>query len=182
MSWIEVECKIKVGDVNGVRKRIKSVARFVGREKKVDDYYALVKKGRPRKSLRVRDMGRKREVNFKQWIDYVDGIHAKKEVEFEVSDLGNFFDLLDDFGFRKWIRKEKKTELYRTKDGVNVELNYVKNLGWFIEIEILCKKREVNNARKKIGELRGALGFSAKDCEKNGYTKALLAKKGKNEN
>jgi len=107
MSWIEVESKIKIYNTKRIRKKIKEIAKFVEVENKIDDYYSLHSKVYPRKSLRVRYKERKREVNFKQRIDYVNGIWAKKEVEFEVSDLNNFFELLRDFGFKKWLEKKK---------------------------------------------------------------------------
>ena len=173
MSWVEVESKIRVDNVKHARAEIKKIAKFVKRESKIDDYYSLEKNKYPKKSLRVRDKGNKREVNFKQWRSFKNGIWAKKEVEFEVSDLRNFFDLLDDFGFHKWMSKEKKTELYCTKDGISIELNYVKKLGWFIEIEILCKPKDVQNARKRIHKIMNKLGVKKKFIEKKGYTKLL---------
>ena len=173
MSWIEVESKIKVHDVKHAREQIRKIAKFMGIENKKDSYYSLTYKDYPKKSLRIRDKGKSREINFKEWRNYKDGIWAKKEVEFKVSDLKNFFDLLDDFGFKRWMRKEKKTYLYRTKSGVDIELNYVKKLGWFIEVEILCKKSEVSNARKKVKRVMDELGVEKKFIEKKGYTKIL---------
>lgn len=173
MSWIEVESKIKVHDAKEARKRIEKIASFVKKEHKIDDYYSLSRDSYPKKSLRVRDKGKKREVNFKQWRNYSDGIWAKKEVEFEVSDLKNFFDLLDDFGFRKWMKKEKKTELYKTRDGVMIELNYVKRLGWFIELEVLCQPKDIAKARSKIKRVRKKLGVKKSYLVRKGYTKQL---------
>jgi predicted adenylyl cyclase CyaB len=173
MSWVEVESKIKVHNASDARRRIKKFAKFVKIEKKEDDYYTLESAKYPKRSLRVRDKGRKREVNFKEWREYEDGIWAKKEVEFEVSDLNNFFNLLEDFGFRKWMKKDKRTELYRTKDGVNIELNHVRRLGWFIEIEVLCQPKEIRGARKKVAHIRSRLGAKKKDIVKKGYTKQL---------
>jgi adenylate cyclase, class 2 len=173
MSWIEVESKIKVRDVNDARKRIKKIAKFVKVEKKLDDYYSLESRKYPKKSLRVRNRGKKRVINFKQWRSYKGGIWAKKEVEFEVSDLKNFFDLLSNFGFRKWMSKNKKTELYKSKDGINIELNFVKNLGWFIEIEVLCKEEDIPIARKKVKKVMDRLGVRKKFILKKGYTKLL---------
>jgi len=180
MSWIEVESKIKVQDVKHAREQIRKIAKFVGRMNKVDDYYSLERRKYPKRSLRVRYKGRKREINFKQRISYKNGIWAKKEVEFQVSDLNNFFDLLDDFGFRKWMKKEKKTELYKTKDGVMIELDYVKRMGWFIEIEILCKEnwKEIAKARNRISKVRKELGVEKKYIIKRGYTKALWELRG----
>ncbi len=181
MSWIEVETKIpfKEKDLSSVRDRIKKIARFVKKQTKKDDYYTLEYFQYPEKSLRVRDMGKIREVNFKKRISFVNGIHAKKEVQFQISDIKGFFDLIQDFGFRKWLHKEKTTELYRTKSGVNIELNHVNKLGWFLELEVLCSNKDINNARKKIKEAREALGFSEKDSEVRGYTKQLWALKNK---
>lgn len=178
MSWIEVECKIAVDNPAEIRRKIKKIAKFVKKEKKVDDYYALEKKKYPKKSLRVRDRGKKREVNFKQRISYKKGVWAKNEVEFEVSDIDRFFSLLEEFGFKKWIRKEKKSELYKTKDKVNIELNHVKKLGWFVEIEVLCDKNKVAWAQKRVLEIRKQLAapardFSRKQIRKKGYTKEL---------
>ena len=173
MSWIEVESKLKVQDVKDARRRIKEVAKFVKIENKVDEYFSLETVRYPKKSLRVRNKGKNREVNFKKWVSYENGIHSKREVEFKVSDLKGFYDLINDFGFKKWMKKEKRTELYRTKDGVNIELNYVKRLGWFIELEYLAKPNEITRAQKKIDKLRTKLGFIKKDVEKKGYTKSL---------
>ena len=173
MSWIEVEAKIPIRDVSDVRRRIKEIARFVRREKKKDDYYSLEYFQYPEKSLRVRDKGSVREVNFKRRKSYAHGVHAKTEVQFEISDVKGFFELIHDFGFRKWLHKEKTTELYSTSNGVNIELNHVKGLGWFIEIEVLCAPSDVIKARQKVIAVRKALGFSEKDSEKQGYTKQL---------
>lgn len=175
MSWIEVETKIplKLKDLNAVKEKIKNIAKFVKKQSKKDDYYTLEYFHYPEKSLRVRDMGKIREVNFKKRISLVDGIHAKKEVQFEISDVNGFFDLINDFGFRKWLHKEKTTELYKAKNGVNIELNHVKKLGWFLELEYLCAQKDVKDARKKIADVRQSLGFGEKDSEVRGYTKQL---------
>ncbi len=180
MSWIEVEAKISVKDVAKIRKKIKEIARFVRKETKKDDYYSLEYFQYPEKSLRVRNKGAIREVNFKKRLSYKNGIYAKKEVQFEISDLKGFFDLIYDFGLRRWLHKEKTTELYITKDGVNIELNRVKGLGWFLELEVLCPLKDVNSSRKKVANVREKLGFSEKDSEVRGYTKQLWGLKNRN--
>lgn len=173
MSWIEVEMKFHVRNPNEMRKKIKGISKYVGIENKKDSYYSLSSKAYPKKSLRVRNKGKKVEVNFKQSLGYFKGVHAKNEVEFRVSDLQGFFDLLEEFGFKMWVQKDKKTELYRTNNGVNIELNYVRRLGWFVEIEILCPRKDVVKARQKILKVRDSLGVKQKDIEKRGYTKQL---------
>lgn len=182
MSWIEVETKIPVKDkdIASVRNRIKQIAKFVKKQTKKDDYYTLEYFQYPEKSLRVRDMGKIMEVNFKKRQSFSSCIHAKKEVQFEISDVKGFFELIKDFGFRKWLHKEKVTELYKTKSGVNIELNHVKKLGWFLELEVLCSVKQVSAARKKILSVRDSLGYKESDCEPRGYTKQLWNLKNKN--
>ena len=175
MSWVEVETKIPINNVSDVRRRIKKIAKFIKKENKKDDYYSLEYFNYPEKSLRVRDKGRVREVNFKRRKSFAGGVYAKTEVQFQISDTMGFFELIDDFGFRKWLHKEKTTELYKTRDGVNIELNYVKGLGWFLEIEVLCSPNHVASARRKVIAVRSALGFSERDTEPRGYTKQLWA-------
>ncbi len=176
MSWIEVESKVNVKNLSEARKNIKKIAKFVRIEKKVDDYYSLERGHYPKKSLRLRKKGNNVEVNFKRAISYKKGVWAKEEVEFHVSDINNFFNLLQNFGFEKWLRKEKRTELYKTKDGVSIELNNVKNLGWFIEIEILCDSNNVKDARKRVKEIMKKLSVKKRTLEKKGYTKLLWKK------
>ncbi len=177
MSWIEVEAKIKVRDYKSARNRIRKIARFVGRQNKDDKYFSVKNNGYPKKSLRVRDKGNKVEVNFKKWLSYKGGIHAKKEIEFEVSDIKGFFELLRDLGFKEWMRKKKISEVYKTRDKINIELNSVKGLGWYVEIEILCQAKDVNNARKRIKRTMKELGFKKKDIERKGYTKLFWDKR-----
>ena len=150
MSWIEVESKIKVHDAKEARKRIEKIASFVKKEYKIDDYYSLSRDSYPKKSLRVRGKGKKRQVNFKQWRNYTDGIWAKKEVEFEVSDLKNFFDLLDDFGFRKWMKKEKKTEY----EGFNYGPIKVERIGRTIQMSSDWDPEEFKKHKTRIKNRR----------------------------
>ena len=75
--------------------------------------------------------------------------------------------------------KEKTTELYKTRDGVHIEINNVKKLGWFLEIEVLCPQKDVASARKKVVAVREKLGFSEKDAEPRGYTRQVWSLKHK---
>lgn len=175
---IEVEAKIRISDPSAFRAKIKKIAKFVRKEKKIDDYYTLESLGRyPTKSLRIRKQGEDYEINFKQKISYVHGVHAKKEHEFFVSDLQSFLRLIKDFGFKHWLRKEKMTELYRIKKNFHIEVNHVKHLGWFLEVEYLSTEKYIEKARKDVVETIKAFSIAEKDIIKEGYTKMLWEKK-----
>jgi len=171
---IEVEAKVKVNDLKYVREVTRNISHYVEKQKKIDDYYTLENlKGYPTKSLRIRKIKDKYIVNFKQRISYDGGVHAKKEVEFETTDINGFLGLIKDFGFKKWLRKEKQTELYEIKDNFHIEINNVKKLGWFLEIEYLTDKKGVNKARREVGGVLKKLAVKKEDIVKDGYTKML---------
>ena len=173
---IEVEAKVSISKLDDLRAKLRKITRFIGREKKADDYYTLQNlAGYPTKSLRVRARKNYHEVNFKQPLSYSNGVWAKNEVEFKIHDLNGFFELLNEFGFRKWLRKEKQTELYKSGN-VGIEINKVKGLGWFMEVEYLCNKKNIAKARKKVVDVLKKLNINKKDIEKSGYTKMLWKK------
>jgi len=177
---IEVEAKIGIKDPKEFRSKIIKIAKFATKEKRVDDYYTLEPKGKyPKKSLRVRKLGGHYEVNIKNKISYVKGVHAKREVELNSSekDLDTFLSIIKDFGFRKWLRKEKVTELYKIKNNFSIEINNVKGLGWFLEVEYLTKQSGIAKARREVVRVIKKLGVKEKDIIKNGYTKMLWDKK-----
>lgn len=175
---IEVEAKVRMPDSSDYRSKIKSLAKFIKKENKIDDYYTLQSLlSYPKKSLRVRKKGNIYEINFKQRISYKNGIHAKNEHEFTLKNISPFIALITDFGFKHWLRKEKTTELYNIEKNFNIEINNVKNLGWFLEVEYLCNKDQINNARKRVLEILKKLNVKKKDIVKEGYTKMLWDKR-----
>lgn len=176
---IEVESKVLVRDVRKIRRAISNLGKYLGKEKKVDDYYTLEDLSRyPKKSLRVRRRKGFHEINFKQRISFASGVHSKKEVEFQTTDIKGFLDLIEDFGFKKWLRKEKISYVYNVRKNFNIELNKVRSLGWFLEIEYLVSdKKDIPKARKEINKIMSELGVSEKDVVKDGYTKMLWRSK-----
>lgn len=175
---IEVESKIKISNPDAIRKKARLVGKYKGKQNKIDDYYTLESLEKyPRKSLRVRKLDGHYQINFKQWRPYIKGVHAKKETEFNVSDIQGFLDLIQDFGFKKWIRKEKETELYEVEKNLHIELNNVKGLGWFVEVECLSDSKHVDQSRNKVLEVFERLGLDSKETIKDGYTKLLWQKK-----
>ena len=183
MHWLEVETKVKIDSVTKLRNKIKKIARFEKKESRGDDYFALQKKGYPKKSFRIRDDGKKLIVNFKKHLKklYSQGVVVKREFEFELFDMthiGNFLALLDDFGFREWVKKRKTTEsyLYKKDKRVIIEINKVQHLGYYMEIEYKAKLSEVEKARKKILQVLQELKIDKKDIDNIGYTRRLYNK------
>lgn len=177
---IEVEAKVLVRNPDAIRKKAGVLGKFIGKQKKVDDYYTLESPGHyPEKSLRIRKVDGYHVVNFKHRLSYEKGVDAKKEVEFKVSNIEDFLRLIEDFGFRKWVTKEKECEIFEIKKNFHIELNKVKGLGWFVEIEYLSDKKGMRKARNEVFIVLEKLGFRREDSIKSGYTKQLWDKKNK---
>ena len=180
---LEVETKVKINNVKELRKKIKKIARFEKKESRGDDYFALQKKGFPKKAFRIRDDGKKLIVNFKKHLKnlYGQGIVVKREHEFELTDtkrLGNFLALLEDFNFKQWVKKRKTTESYLHKKDkrIVIEINYVQHLGYYMEIEYIAKRHEVKKAKKKILMVLKELEIKKNQIDNVGYTKKLYKK------
>ena len=183
--WLEVETKVRISDVvqaiNDMRKRVKKIARFEKKEKRGDDYFAIQKKGYPKKAFRIRNKGGVYEINFKKWMKklWTKDIVVKQEYEFQLGHekhLDSFLELLKDLGFRQWVKKRKMSEsyLYKKDKKVIIEINHVQHLGWFLEIEYLCQRKDLGKARKKIRQVLKELGVKKNDIDNTGYTKMLF--------
>ena len=187
MVWLEVETKVRISevvrDIDDMRKRVKKIARFAIKEKRWDDYFAIKRRGYPKKAFRIRNKGGKYEINFKKWLrkHWDKDIVVKQEYEFGIGDvehLKNFLALLEDLGFEQWIKKLKTSEsyVYKKDKRVVIEINKVEHLGYFLEIEYLCQPSEMEKAKRKIRQALKELGVKQEDIENKGYTRMLWDK------
>ncbi len=185
MAWLEVETKIKLEDseVSKIKNKIKEIAIFEKKGKKADDYFAIQKNGYPKKAFRIRAMKDEFEVNFKKWLTklWTKDIVVKQEFEFKLKGKDEVKDLLalfEDLGFKEWVKKIKRNETYKYKKDkrASIEINKVKHLGYFLEIEYLCQKSELKKARSRIREILKILDIKPYQIDNTGYTKMLWYK------
>jgi predicted adenylyl cyclase CyaB len=170
-----------------LKNKIKKIANFKKKEIRGDDYFALRRKFRkhayPKKAFRIRKKPDKFEVNFKRWlVKYWDKqVVVKQEYEFTLKDKSHVEDLLalfKDLGFVQWMKKRKTSESYTHKKDkrIIIEINKVEHLGYFMEIEYLCKPNEMEKAKEKIKNTLKELEIQQKDIDNTGYTKMLWDK------
>ena len=185
MAWFEVETKVAVpkDELKNLREKINSIGKFEKKGKKSDDYFAIQTNGYPKKAFRIRAMKDVYEVNFKKWLTnyWTKEVVVKQEFEFKLKGKEEVEDLLElfkDLGFEEWVRKTKWNETYSyNKDKkVNIEINKVKHLGWFLEIEYLSQKSEIKTARNKILKVLKELEIPFEWIDNTGYTKMLWYK------
>lgn len=184
MSWFEVETKIKLrkNEVNNLRNQIKRIANFRKKEIKSDFYFAIKKKNYPIKAFRIRKTNNTYLVNFKKWFKklWTHGVVVKEEFEFSINDKNSFLALMGDLGFVKWMSKLKISEIYYHKKDprINIELNKVKYLGYFIEIECLVRnKTDIEKVKARILKTLKELNVNKKQIDNTGYTKMLWQKR-----
>lgn len=182
--WLEVETKVRIRDVEEMRRRVKKIGKLVKKESRGDDYFALKRnKGYPKKAFRIRKKPDKFEVNFKKWMTslWSKDIVVKQEFEFELKGKDQVDDLLalfKDLGFVEWMKKRKTSESYTHKKDkrIIIEINRVQHLGYFLEIEYLCQPREMKKAKQKIRKTLRDLGVYPGDIDNTGYTRMLWDK------
>ncbi|MCK5149526.1 class IV adenylate cyclase [Candidatus Pacearchaeota archaeon] len=177
MSWFEVETKVKIKNIKDLKRKVKKIANLKKKEIKKDNYFSLTKKEYPIKAFRIRTNGKEHVVNFKKWVkkDWDKNIVVKEEFEFQVKNPEIFLALMKDLGFEQWINKTKNSEIYSHKKykKLTIELNNVKKLGDFMEIEYLAKKNEINKAKKIIRKTLKQLEINPSQINNTGYTKML---------
>jgi predicted adenylyl cyclase CyaB len=188
MVWLEVETKVKIPDseVKKLRDKIKQIAKFEKKGRKADDYFAvrrIIKSSYPKKAFRIRATKDEFEVNFKKWLRklWTKDIVVKQEFEFKLKGKEEVEDLLalfKDLGFSEWVKKIKYNETYKYKKDprASIEINNVKHLGWFMEIEYLSQPHEVDKAKKRIEEVLDDLKINRDWIDNTGYTKMLWYK------
>lgn len=181
MSWLEVETKVRIHNVDELREKIKKIALFEKKETKEDDYFAIKRKFKknsyPKKAFRIRNNEEEHVINFKRWLTkhWDKKVVVKEEFEFKIKEVASFLALMKDLGFVQWIKKIKNSESYKYKKDkrISIEINKVKHLGYFMEIEYLCSEHEIEKGKIKIKEILKELKINPKHIDNIGYTKML---------
>jgi len=185
MVWLEVETKVQLQDsqISALRKRIQEIATYKKGGTKKDDYFAIQKNGYPKKAFRIRAMKDAYEVCFKKWKTnlWTPEVVVKQEFEFTLKGKEEVEDLLalfKDLGFKEWVKKIKKNETYSYNKNkrLSIEINKVKNLGYFMEMEYLCQESEAKKAIRLITSVLKELGIDFNQIDNTGYTRMLWYK------
>lgn len=175
----EIECKVALTEqqVPEIERRIRTVLGSVEPLplKKQDTYFSLdgeTAEFRLRQSFSSLVVTRK----IKRHRD--DGIEVNKEIEFTVpiGEEESVETFVRSLGYRELIRKEKTGFVWSERD-LTLELVYVHNLGWYLEIELLVyedgNERLINRAVERLAEMRNSLGVANLPLEPRYYIDIL---------
>jgi adenylate cyclase class 2 len=193
---VEIELKVRLDGPEPVKQRLSSLGTYRRSYEKSDVYWVAEKKspsGLPPSGVRIRReiaTGQEGRGSESALVTYKiremrDGVEINDEREFAVAGAGQdaegakvFEDLLERLGLEPGIRKEKRGWAW-TLDGqppVLAELSLVKNLGWFLELEILAEDRDeqtITESRNRLLSLLETLDIPPERIEKRPYTAML---------
>lgn len=171
---IETEIKIRISkDVfKDIELFMKANAKFLKESKQIDTYYQptyrkFLKDGEEtiNEWLRIGIRGNKKILNYKNWHDnmYCD------EYEVEIDDENNLDKIFKILGLEEIavVNKVRNTYLYLNK--YEIALDYVKELGYFIEIEVKTYDESAMKEYDKLIKLAKDLHLNLDDIDKRGY-------------
>jgi adenylate cyclase class 2 len=186
----EIELKARVDDPETLRIRLEKLGKFLFSYEKDDTYWRPtgILPEIPASGVRIRREhdtmpgGRIRETVLVtcKFREMIDGVEINDEREFEVSDGEIFGDLLKRLGFTPAVRKYKKGRAWDC-DGIRAELSEVRDLGWFLELEITGEKvprgkdlaRDTSENRRRLFALLEKAGIPPEKIETRPYTSML---------
>jgi len=169
----EVQIKAKVYDFEKIKKKISEIAEFIDKQNKVD-YYFSRDSNLDRTELRLRKKGNEKTVTFKMPFSG-DGVEKSREYKFNVDNASDFIDVLENLGIMVIAMKHKNSLFYKHRD-IAIQLASIPELGYFIEIEKKCDKKEEDKARADILKLAEELGIKSEQMEKKAYLELLIEK------
>ncbi|MFX1518910.1 MAG: class IV adenylate cyclase [Promethearchaeota archaeon] len=102
---------------------------------------------------------------------------TREEISVKIKDREPIQIILEKLRFQPVAKVSKKRLLFRFDD-LSISVDFVKDLGEFIEVEGLVQtQKEIESKRTKILDFLEALNIPLEDCERRSYLELLLNKK-----
>lgn len=188
-NLIETEIKIKLTEkeYKDLELFMKENATFLNENRQIDTYYQpknhnfvnktmIESKEKIREWLRIGKRGNKIIVNYKNWYDtFCD------EYEVEINDEKNLEKIFTALEIEKIIEVDKIRKKYYYLEKYEVALDFVKDLGHFIEIEVKKYTKEPTEEYASLLRIIKNLHLNLDNLDKRGYPYYLLENKFKNE-
>jgi len=196
MKEIELKAWITPENEEKIQKFLDTKTTFIGKKEKYDRNFCKAGLEEKNKKIAFRLREEYSENSRKFWVTekthyYSDnGVEMNDELEFEVSSGESFEKFVISQGFEMFYTKEKKVHQYVQKislsqkskvsqekaDTVTIlfEQLEIPKLGKFLEVEIVCDEKFLEQAEQKIVSIFDDLGITS-DIEKAPYV-VLLGK------
>ncbi|VVB80769.1 CYTH domain protein [uncultured archaeon] len=182
----EIEIKIPVDNktFSRVKERLSTLAKFEKKSNQTDSYFTpchrnFVEPKFPFEWLSIRSRGGKNIICYKHY--YPENAETNThcdEFETEIVSKDQIEKIFSVLNFKKMVTVEKERETYLFKDEFEIELDDVKELGCFIEIEAVKDFGSVEETRDKLFQFAKKLNVDASKADKRGYPYLMMKKKG----
>ncbi len=190
---IEVELRAKAANLDALEQKVKTLGgKYAYSMTNVDEYYlsaadaAACVFGNKEKCampengvVRIRTLsreGRQGKTVLLTIKTIANGdFSVRKELQIDVSDARETKRILEYFGCKKILTLTKHRKIYNA-GGMGVLLDDIKELGTWVEVSIEGAKVDAEDARGKLVELLGKMGFGKSEIETKGYFNLAVEK------
>ncbi len=183
MQKIEIELKFELDEKDKVASKLNAVAKFVKETHEKDIYYVpqhrdFLKVYPVREWIRIRETDDKVQLNYKDWH------HTKEynaiscdELESDVSDGEAVKSILKRLDFKEIVVVDKLRKYWTFKDLI-IQVDTVKELGDFIEVEADKEFSSVEDAKEYMLKVMNELGIDTSKEVRKGYPFMFLVREG----
>ena len=145
---IEIEIQVNVENVQPLIEFLKANGDFQAEKHQLDEYFSPAHRDfiavRPvAEWLRLRDADGKYSINYKNWhFDESGKSHYCDEFETKIEDINKIRNIFSVLNFKPLVTVDKLRKIWTYKD-YEIEVDSVKNLGNFVEIEYIGENDKV---------------------------------------
>ncbi len=182
MYEVEIKYKVENNIQNIEKKLIDSKCRQIYVVEEIDIYFAHPCRdfAKSDEALRLRieksERGTSYILTYKGPRMCSEG-KTREEISVEVDNYENCIKILERLGFRKVIEIVKYRRVFQ-KENLTISLDYVKDLGNFVEIECVVNDRSlIDECIKNIKDFAESIGLKDSDIVHKTYLEMLLEKK-----
>lgn len=177
---IETEIKIKISksEYEFMIKFLKQNATFINENHHVDTYYQPSHKkflnGEETTAwLRIGKRGENKILNYKNWHNHM----YCDEYEVEIDNIENLDKIFNSLGLEKIVTVDKKRKTYLYLNKFEIALDYVEDLGYYIEIEVKKYSKTPMEEYDGLLKLAKNLNLDLDQIDNFGYPYRLIYEK-----
>lgn len=179
---VEIEKKFVLDEKTFQRAKdlLNKTSRFVKTSNQIDEYFTPAHKNFldldfPIEWLSLRKRDNKQLINYKHLnLSGPRQVLFSDEFETQVEDVDKIKNIFSSLNFRSLVIVDKKRDIYVYNDEFEISLDFIKNLGYFMEIEIIKDFGSAETAVEKIMEFAKSLELDESKVEHRGYPHLML--------
>ena len=190
MDNIEIEIKIRIDEPNyeTCKAFLSANAKFINSSQEIDQYLSpshrnFLAPEFPYEWLRLREKNSKIVLNYKHWYpENAENSTHCDEFETTVSNSDSLLKIFEALGVKPLIIVDKIREKFIYKDEFEISLDFVKELGRFVEIEYVGKTNSIDEAQNKLFDIAKSLNLDLSRRDNRGYPYLMLEQVGQLKN